>query len=111
MQTQANCHVDTTLKIIGGKWKLSILWHVGQSTLRFNELEKRINGITQKMLTQQLRELEKDKLINRKVYPVVPPKVEYSITEYGKSLKGALYALNMWGEKHEKITSYPPTES
>lgn len=97
------CHVDTTLNVIGGKWKPIILWHLsGSSPLRFSELEKRIEGITQKMLTQQLREMEKDKLVTRKVYAVVPPKVEYSITEHGKSLRKVLYELGQWGEKHRK---------
>lgn len=99
---QTSCHVETTLAIIGGKWKLVILWHLSQQTLRFNELEKRIPGVTQKMLTQQLREMEKDRLISRKVYPVIPPRVEYSITEHGKSLGKALKELDLWGEKHTK---------
>ncbi len=99
----SKCHVDTTLTVIGGKWKPIILWHLNQSSpLRFNELEKRIEGITQKMLTQQLREMEKDKLIARKVYAVVPPKVEYSVTDHGKSLNKVLYELAQWGEKHRK---------
>ena len=96
----AECHVDKTLDIIGGKWKLIILWHLAQGTLRFSELEKRIAGITPKMLTQSLRELEKDKLISRKLYPVIPPKVEYSITPHGVSLGKILKDLDKWGKKH-----------
>ncbi len=99
-----HCYVNATLNVIGGKWKLIILWHLNQATLRFSELEKRIDGVTQKMLTQQLREMEDDKLIARKVYAVVPPKVEYSITEYGKSLNKVLSELNKWGEIHKKQT-------
>lgn len=92
--------VQTTLDVIGGKWKPIILWHLGQGPHRFNELLKNINGVTQKMLTQQLRELEKDGLINRKIYPQIPPKVEYSITEYGKSLSPVLKIMAQWGTKH-----------
>ena len=105
MTKPSQCHVDTTLDVIGGKWKLIILWHLNESTLRFSELEKRIQGITQKMLTQQLREMEKDNLISRKVYAVVPPKVEYSITTHGQSLNKVLYELGLWGEKHQKQNS------
>lgn len=94
------CHVDTALSVIGGKWKLVILWHLTQSTLRFSELERRIEGITQKMLSQQLREMEKDGLVSRKVYPVIPPRVEYSITEHGKSLHIVLDELGKWGQMH-----------
>ncbi len=96
------CHVDITLDVIGGKWKLVILWHIAQKTLRFSELEKRIPGITQKMLSQQLKDMEKDKLISRKAYAVIPPRVEYSITEHGNSLKKVLKELSSWGELHQK---------
>ncbi|MBP9700521.1 helix-turn-helix transcriptional regulator [Candidatus Woesebacteria bacterium] len=101
MNSPSSCHVDTTLQVIGGKWKPIILWHLTQQTLRFSELEKRINGITQKMLTQQLREMEADRLITRTVYPQVPPKVEYSLTDHGKSLQSVLQALSAWGSAHE----------
>lgn len=101
MIKQSICCVDSTLKVIGGKWKLIILWHLAKSTMRFSELEKNIPGVTQKMLSQQLREMQKDRLITRKVYPVVPPKVEYSITEHGRSLNKVLRELNNWGEKHQ----------
>ena len=96
----SKCHVDKTLQVIGGKWKLVILWHLAQKTLRFSELEKQISGITQKMLAQSLRELEKDKLITRKIYPVIPPKVEYSITKEGISLGKVLKELDTWGKEH-----------
>ncbi len=101
MNAPSNCHVDTTLQVIGGKWKPVILWHLTQQTLRFSELEKRINGITQKMLTQQLREMEHDRLITRTVYPQVPPKVEYALTDHGRSLQSVLRALSDWGIAHE----------
>lgn len=92
------------MRVIGGKWKLVILWHLSQGTLRFSELEKRITGITQKMLSQSLKELERDSLVFRKVYAVVPPKVEYTITENGKSLGKVLQQLDAWGEGlHQEV--------
>lgn len=100
MKKVSICHLDKTLNVIGGKWKLVILWHLSQETLRFSELEKRIRGITQKMLSQSLRELEKDKLISRKIYPVIPPKVEYSITSQGISLNKVLKELDRWGQAY-----------
>ncbi len=104
IKMKSQCHVDNALKVIGGKWKLIILWYLNQSTLRFNELEKSIPGITQKMLAQQLRELEKDGLITRKVYPVVPPKVEYTITPRGLSLHDVVKELDKWGSQHIKTS-------
>ncbi|WEK53749.1 MAG: helix-turn-helix domain-containing protein [Candidatus Cohnella colombiensis] len=95
------CQVDDALGILVGKWKPLILLHLLQSgTNRFSELKRHLPGITQKMLTQQLRELEEDDIITRKVYPQVPPKVEYSITEYGKTLEPILEAMHEWGTKH-----------
>lgn len=92
--------VNTTLKVIGGKWKPLILWHLSQGTKRFGELQRELAGVTQKMITQQLRELEEDGLVSRKIYPVVPPKVEYSLTEYGESLSPVLVEMAKWGDKH-----------
>jgi len=95
------CPVEATLDVIGGKWKVSILWHIKESKIiRFGDLKRQITGITQKMLTQQLRELERDKVINRKVYKQVPPKVEYTLTEYGKTLDKLLEMLSEWGLEH-----------
>lgn len=95
------CQVDDALSILVGKWKPIILLHLLQKeTVRFNELRRSIPGITQKMLTQQLRELENEDIVSRKVYPQVPPKVEYSITEYGRSLDPILEAIHEWGTKH-----------
>lgn len=104
MKKVSACHLDEALNVIGGKWKLVILWYLSQGTLRFSELEKKIPNITQKMLSQSLRDLEKDKLISRKIYPEIPPKVEYSITDIGESLGNALHALDKWGEKHKEMT-------
>jgi DNA-binding HxlR family transcriptional regulator len=96
--------VNTTLKILGGKWTPLILWYLNQKTFRFNELQRELTGITQKMLTQQLREMELNQIISRKIYAEVPPKVEYSITDYGKTLTPVLEAMAKWGELHtEKI--------
>lgn len=92
------CPVEVTINLIGGKYKSLILWHVADRVLRFSELRKLIPGVTQKMLTQQLRDLEKNKLINRKVYPEVPPKVEYSISDLGKTMMPILNAMCDWGD-------------
>lgn len=106
MHPKANftpCPVETTLLFIGEKWKVLILRDLFMNgTMRFSELKKSLTGITQKMLTQQLRDMENDGIIARKVYPVVPPKVEYSLTEFGKSLKPVLDSLWLWGEKFKK---------
>ncbi len=97
-----NCPVDATIEMIGGKYKSLILWHLIDATLRFGELKRLIPQATPKMLTQQLRELEEDKLITRTVYPVVPPKVEYSLTELGQSIRPILTVMYDWGEEYLK---------
>lgn len=95
------CTFEITLNLIGGKWKTLLLWHLGtKGTLRFHELKALLPSITQKMLTQQLRELEADELIERKVYAQVPPKVEYSLTPLGASLMPILQTLCDWGETY-----------
>ncbi len=96
------CPVETALDVLAGKWKILILWYLRRDTLRFNELQKLLPNVTQKMLVQKLRELEKDGIVNRQVYPVVPPKVEYSLTEYGKTLNPILKQMFMWGEIHKE---------
>ena len=90
------CMLTLAMDLVGGKWKMVILWQLRNGTERFSELKRRLGGITQKMLTQQLRELEEMKIINRKVYAVVPPKVEYSLAEEGQKLIPALEALCQW---------------
>jgi len=86
---------------MGGKWKPLILYLLHKNkVMRFSELKHQIDGITQKMLTQQLRELEKDRIITRKVYPVIPPKVEYSITTHGKTIIPILLDMESWGKSH-----------
>ena len=92
-----NCPVDATISKIGGKYKDVILFHLKHDTLRYNEIRKKIPSITDKMLAQQLRELEKDDLIIRKVYPVVPPKTEYSLSDLGQTLIPILDAMCDWG--------------
>ena len=92
-----NCPVEATLDLIGGKYKALILWHLSDGQLRFSELRKVMTSATPKMLTQQLRELEAQALIHREVFPVVPPKVEYSLTELGRSLLPILVAMRDWG--------------
>jgi len=94
------CPVEATLKVVGGKWKGIILYHLLSETLRFSELGRSMPEVTQRMLTKQLRELEADGLIARKVYPEVPPKVEYSMTEYGMTLEPVIKALQEWGLQH-----------
>ena len=100
MQVTDCCPVAATLDLIGGKYKALILWHLSESKLRFSELKKAVSGATAKMLTQQLRELEADMLIHREVFPVIPPKVEYSLTELGKSLLPVLAAMRDWGAQY-----------
>lgn len=91
------CPVEATLDLIGGKYKALILWNLSDGRRRFSELRKVISSATPKMLTQQLRELEAQELIHREVFPVVPPKVEYSLTEMGRSLMPILTAMRDWG--------------
>lgn len=97
MTVTNDCPVEATLDLIGGKYKALILWRLSNGKLRFSELKKAIANATPKMLTQQLRELEASSLIHREVYPVVPPKVEYSLTETGRSLMPILVAMRDWG--------------
>ncbi len=97
------CRVDDALEILVGKWKPLILLHLlKEGTQRFSELKRSLPKITQKMLTKQLRELEEEDIVERKVYAQVPPKVEYSITEYGRSLEPILVNMHEWGLNHQK---------
>lgn len=95
--TEFNCPVEATVRLIGGKYKSVILWHLKDQTLRYSELHRLVPKATPKMLTQQLRELEEDGLIARTVYPVVPPKTEYSLTAFGRSVVPVLDAMCTWG--------------
>ncbi|TDL30847.1 HxlR family transcriptional regulator [Jeotgalibacillus sp. S-D1] len=100
-----NIPVEATLDVIGGKWKVVILCHLDKGEKRTSELKRLMPAITQKMLTQQLRELEADGVVNRLVYDQVPPKVVYSLSDYGWSLKPILDTMCSWGEQHIESTS------
>ena len=95
-----NCPMQVVLDLIGGKWKVVILWRLSEKTLRFSELRRLVPAATQKMLTQQLRDLERDALLVRTVYPVVPPKVEYTLTDLGRSLTPILDTMCKWGRDY-----------
>src|SRR6266849_2615458 len=97
---KVSCLVETTLKVIGGRWKVLILQQLMEGVRRFNELRRALAGITHKTLTQQLREMEADGIVSRKVYPQIPPKVEYSLTSLGNTLKPVLTAMHKWAERH-----------
>ena len=94
------CPVEVVSSIVGGKWKCAILFKLLDETIRFNALHRRMSGVTRRMLTLQLRELEKAGLVHRQVYHEVPPKVEYSLTPLGRSLETSLMALRAWGEAY-----------
>ncbi len=96
---EAACPAEVTLAVIGGRWKVLILYHLFGAVKRFSELERAVPQVTQKMLTQQLRELERDGIVGRTVYPQVPPKVEYRLTPLGETLKPVVAAMCRWGAK------------
>jgi DNA-binding HxlR family transcriptional regulator len=100
---QIGCPVEITLTLLGNKWKVLILREIFTGTKRFGELSRGVPGISQKMLTQQLRQMEKDNLVHRKVYAEVPPRVEYSLTEIGRSLSPILDAMHKWGTKYRML--------
>lgn len=102
------CAVEATLDLIDGKWKGVILFHLQNGTQRFGELRRRMPGITQRMLTKQLRALEEDGLIIRKVYAEVPPRVDYRLSEIGESLRPVIDTLKAWGERHQERLSCAP---
>jgi DNA-binding HxlR family transcriptional regulator len=110
----SSCPVKLTASIIGGKWKPSLLFHLDGRTRRFCELQRLIPGLTKKMLTQHLRELERDGIVHRKVYAEVPPRVEYSLTRHGESLKPILKLMSAWGTRHRArygVTTARPQKS
>ena len=108
MESNTHCPVEATLELIGGKYKALILWHLSEQTLRFSELKKLLPNATAKMLTQQLRELEAHNLLHREVFPVIPPKVEYSLTELGRSLMPVLVAMRNWGAGYLRTKEVEP---
>jgi DNA-binding HxlR family transcriptional regulator len=105
-ETQSpGCPAELTVHIIGGRWKVQIIWHLQHAPdglLRFTELKRELPGITQKMLTQQLRELEADGIVHRQVYPQVPPRVEYSLTPRGQTLEPVIAAMCQWARPGDK---------
>jgi DNA-binding HxlR family transcriptional regulator len=106
------CAVEATLDLIDGKWKGVILFHLQNETQRFGELRRRMPGITQRMLTKQLRALEDDGLVIRKVFAEVPPRVEYTLSEIGQSLRPVIDILKTWGERHqERLSCAPASEA
>jgi len=110
--TGEGCPVEFTLDVIGGKWKGILLYHLIDGTKRFNEFRRICPNITQRMLTLQLRELENDGIVHREVYQQVPPKVEYSLTEFGTTLMPIILSMKQWGEmyrNHEALQSKPTT--
>jgi DNA-binding HxlR family transcriptional regulator len=96
------CPAEQTLLVIGGSWKVPILWHLAKGPRRFSELRRELAPVTAKMLTQQLRELESDGVVARKVYAQVPPKVEYSLTGLGKSLMPVVLSMCKWGQSRRR---------
>ncbi len=102
MQDNDICPTETALDVIGGKWKGMILYHLLGNTKRFNELQRLIPGITQRMLTKQLRDLENSGIVHREVYPEIPPKVEYSLTALGQQLTPVVQGLADWGKCYLK---------
>lgn len=94
------CPVEATLEIIGGKWKGVALYHLLDGPLRFNELKRRLSDVTQRMLTRQLRELEASELVMRTIYPEVPPRVDYRLTDKGETLRPIILGMKSWGETH-----------
>lgn len=96
------CGVEAALSLIGGKWKLLLIWFVSEETRRFNEIRRQFPEISQKVLTEQLRELEDKGVVRREVFPEVPSRVEYSITAFGESLAPVMDALEAWGQQHRE---------
>ena len=101
MAKQETCPAESTAKLIGGRWKIVILWYLFQGVKRFSELQRALTGVSQKVLTQQLRDLERDGIVTRTVYAQVPPKVEYAVTSLGFSLKPVVEAMHHWGLAHK----------
>jgi DNA-binding HxlR family transcriptional regulator len=108
---ERKCPIETIIQVLGGKWKPQILWRLLDSRKRFSELEKLIPDVTQKMLAQHLRELESNGLITRTIYPTVPPKVEYALSDYGATLVPVLEVMCEWGENHNRVNRTEPSRA
>lgn len=107
---EAECPVRATVRLLGGKYKSIIIWNLRNGTMRFSEIQARIPEATGKMITKQLRELEADGLISRKVYPVVPPKTEYSLTDFGRSSVPLITHMSEWGRAYMECEGLPTTD-
>jgi DNA-binding HxlR family transcriptional regulator len=105
------CPIEVALEVIGGMWKVVIVRELREGTMRYSQLHRALKRVTHKMLAQQLRELEHDGVVSRKVYPQVPPKVEYSLTALGKSLGPLLDSMHAWGERVVTTRSQTPSTS
>lgn len=108
-KTNYDCGIGPAFEVVGGKWKAAILWELAGGRLRFGELKRRVRGVTEKMLIQQLRELERDWLVTRTVFQEVPPRVEYDLTEWGVGLNAALAPVADWGEAYARATGRYPS--
>ncbi|MFO0698282.1 MAG: helix-turn-helix domain-containing protein [Nitrospira sp.] len=100
MAIPRSCPAESVVKLIGGRWKIVILWYLFEGVKRHSELHRALRGVTQKVLTQQLRDLERHGFVTRSIYAQVPPKVEYSLTSLGMSLKPVVEAIHQWGVAH-----------
>ena len=107
----SNCPAEYTLALIGGRWKIPLIFHLMSGVRRFSELSRALTGVSQKVLTQQLREMERNGLVERKVYAQMPPRVEYALTPLGKSLKPVVDTMCRWGELHASKTALGAVES
>lgn len=105
------CGLGPAFEVVGGKWKAAILWELRADPLRFGELKRRVPGVTEKMLIQQLRELERDALVTREVFHQVPPRVEYGLSDWGRTLNTALAYLADWGESFARSTGRYPAST
>lgn len=110
MNKNHDCGIGPAFAVIGGKWKAAILWELSDGPVRFGELRRRVEGVTEKMLIQQLRELERDLLVTRTVFHEVPPRVEYALTAWGISLNRALGPIADWGDAYARATEQPPEQ-
>lgn len=108
IKREYDCGIGPAIAVVGGKWKAAILWELREDGVRFGELKRRVTGASEKMLIQQLRELERDDLVTRTVFNTVPPHVEYGLTDWGHSLNAALGSLADWGERFAKATGRYP---
>ena len=111
MKKTYSCGLEAALAVVGGKWKCLILWNLAHQSCRFGELRRLVVGVSEKMLIEELKEMVSDRIVTRKVFQEVPPRVEYSLTEFGRSLAETLEPLCQWGTQHMKRISALPTQA